>query len=157
MGWTRQGNWHLTLKFLGDVDPARLDGLKAALAGVRFAPFALRGAGGGFFPPARAGRPAEPRVLWVGLGAGAEQASRLAAAVEDALEPLGFAREARPFSPHLTLARVKRAGRDDWGELVAALNATAWPEIQLDRFALWRSELGQGGPTYTPLAEFAAR
>src|SRR3989442_1092556 len=92
--WTRPEGRHLTLKFLGEVADEGVDAVEDALAGT------LEGAGPfdaarrelGAFPSFR-----RARVLWVGADEGAAAMPALAARVDDALEPLGFAREARPF------------------------------------------------------------
>mgnify|MGYP001012690559 CR=1 FL=1 len=168
LGWTRPGSWHLTLKFLGDVPESGKGGLEevvGALAAIRFAPFALRGAGAGFFPDAGA-----PRTLWIGVDAGRKECADLAGLVEKALVPLGYAKERRPFSPHLTLARVrdgrsghaKRAPVDRgqaaavWRTLADDLAALDWPAFTVTGFTLFRSVLDRSGPVYSPLAEFPA-
>ncbi|MDQ7834938.1 MAG: RNA 2',3'-cyclic phosphodiesterase [Humidesulfovibrio sp.] len=152
ISWTRPGNWHLTLKFLGDVAEERLPGLIQALGGVAFAPLPLAVGRAGFFPSAGRGG---PKGLWAELRLGGPECARLAAAVERALEPLGFAPEKRPFAPHLTLGRVKDAAPgDDWTLVDRALAAESWPVGEVDRFVLWRSALGPGGPQYFRLAEF---
>lgn len=151
LGWTRQGNWHVTLKFLGDVDPGRVDAVADALSGIRFSSFPMCAGGAGGFPDT-----VRPRVLWVGLREGEEACRQLAATVEDSLAPLGFAPEKRPFSPHLTIARIKKYSRDPFEEAVAGMAATDWEPFRVDRFVLWRSILGVGGPVYTPLAEVKA-
>jgi 2'-5' RNA ligase len=156
LSWTRRGNWHLTLKFLGDVEEERLEDVRTALATVEFQAFTLQAGGGGFFPPPKRGMLPKPRVVWAGLAKGAAEARVLAKDVEAALQPLGFEPERRPFSPHLTLARVKWAGRDPWEELLADLEARTWPEITVDEFVLWQSVLAKGGPSYIALAKFPA-
>lgn len=159
--WTRPTNWHLTLRFLGETDEAGRDAVieaaGAALAALPFVPFALRAAGGGAFPST-----ARPRVLFAGLAEGAEQCRALAACLEEAARRAGFAPEARPFVPHLTVARVKDraqpASRTDsrFPALLDALDRTVWPVARVDEVVLWRSETGQGGPRYTRLAAFPA-
>jgi 2'-5' RNA ligase len=151
LSWTRPGNWHVTLKFLGDIGDDRVEPISRALAGVAWDGFAVRGGGGGFFPG-----PDRPKVVWVGLALGADQCRDLAGRIERALEPLGLEPERRPFSPHLTVARVKRGERDPWPEALSALAAMDWPEFRAERFTLWKSELSSQGPTYTALAEFPA-
>jgi 2'-5' RNA ligase len=152
LSWTKTGNWHLTLKFLGDAPAERLEAIKSALATVRFAPFVLQPAGGGFFPPA-GGREPRPRVLWVGLGQGAPACVSLARQVDEAMQGLGFPAETRPLAAHLTLARVKDAQPDAWLEFVKDLEETSWPPTTVDRIVLWRSELGPGGPKYSSMFE----
>lgn len=106
--WTHPGNWHLTLRFLGNVPAPRIPELATALAQVAFAPFTLAVGRAGAFPARGA-----PRVVWLGLARGAKECASLAASVDAVLAPLGFAPESRPFAPHLTLARVHEARSDD--------------------------------------------
>ena len=150
--WTRPGNWHLTLKFLGEVEEKQVSAIKRVLSGVQFKAFMFQAGGAGFFPPGRS-----PRVLWVGVDRGGDACAGLAGSVEKALLPLGFAREKRKFSPHLTLARVRRAAPDPWDEIMNNLSQLSWPAFKVDSFVLQQSVLGPQGPTYTPLAEFKAR
>ncbi|MGE4298775.1 MAG: RNA 2',3'-cyclic phosphodiesterase [Desulfovibrionaceae bacterium] len=152
LAWTRPGNWHVTLAFLGDVAATSVEGVCAALATVAAAPFTLRAAGAGFFPDAR-----RPRVAWVGVAQGGAALAALSAQVWRSLEPLGFVAEQRPFAAHLTLARVRPAARDPWDVFAAEVGGMAWPEVVVDRFCLWRSDLDQAGPTYTALGSFALR
>ena len=129
--WTHPGNWHLTLRFLGNVPTPRLPELTTALAEVAFAPFTLAVGRAGAFP-ARG----TPRVLWLGLTRGGKECASLAGAVNAALAPLGFAPEGRPFAPHLTLARVHEArgidrpehDRQEHGPRGAERGACARPE-----------------------------
>ena len=107
LAFVRPETWHVTLKFLGDVPldgPMGVSALIPALAEVDFAPFDLSPGGGVFFP-----NPARPRVVAVGLSAGADACRELAGNVETALADLGFPRETRAFTPHLTVARRKDA------------------------------------------------
>ncbi len=151
--WTNPENWHLTLRFLGEVEAAAVPTLRSALAGVRFAPFALRLGAAGGFPPA-GGRGA-PRTLWVGLERGGAECVRLAADIGQALEPLGFEPGDRPLRPHVTLGRVRQpAPGDGWSAALAGLDLGGLPEFLAERFTLWRSILGPGGPRYQPLADF---
>lgn len=156
IGFTRPENWHLTLRFLGDVDPADLPGLRAALSPVRFAPFELElGAAGSFPPLARAGRGRPPQTLWAGLARGAEHCAALARDINQALARAGFPPEDRPLRPHVTLGRVRapQAG-DDWRAALAAADLSGTGPALMDRFVLWRSVLGPGGPRYEQLAAY---
>ncbi|HSA96061.1 MAG TPA: RNA 2',3'-cyclic phosphodiesterase [Acidobacteriota bacterium] len=107
--WTKPGGYHLTLKFLGEIDEATVERVKAVLkaAASRRGAFSLRLRGTGAFPGEL-----NPRVLWLGIEAGPELAG-LQSDLEAALETEGFPREDRPFKPHLTLGRVKGRGRLD--------------------------------------------
>ncbi len=102
--WTRPENVHLTLKFLGNAREEILGDLRAALENICAAhmPFDVELAGLGAFPSAR-----RARILWLGIGAGFEELRSLAADVDIALMSLGFEREERPYTPHLTLGRIR--------------------------------------------------
>jgi 2'-5' RNA ligase len=154
--WVRPENLHLTLKFLGAVPEVQLPDLRAALDGAagRHRPFKLGFGGAGVFPPR--GR---PRVVWIDLSAGAGEMAALQADVEAGLAPLGFPPEKRPFSPHLTIGRVRELG--DPFALTSALAAAgemSWGECVVDRVHLMRSDLFPTGPRYSILQEvrFAA-
>jgi len=150
--WTRPGNWHLTLFFLGDVSEETGDRVLEALSAVRHPRFQLKAGGGGFFPP---GGNKPPRVVWAGLDRGAEACTGLAAKVREVLVQLGFQADQRPFKPHLTLARVKQAkGGDDWPGLLRDLNDQEWPAVDMASFVLWQSFLKPSGPVYAALREF---
>lgn len=151
LGWTKEGNWHLTLKFLGEVDEDRAADIGAALEGLRLAAFTLQAGGTGYFPNAR-----NPRVFWVGLAQGADECSAWAGQVETVMEGLGFAREDRPFRPHLTLARVKEARKDDWEGLRTEAAEVEWPAVRIAEVVLWRSRLGPNGPAHEALRQVRA-
>jgi len=103
--WVVPSKWHVTLRFLGDVPSEQLSSLKSELegsvSGVKSFPFRLGGLSG--FPRSRTAR-----VLVVKVEEGLDEIRLLARRLEKSLSSLGFRREKRPFSPHLTLARVRR-------------------------------------------------
>lgn len=147
VAWVSPENLHVTLKFLGHVDEARLEPMRGALGGAAAAgpPFDLAITGLGAFPTA-----ARPRVLWAGVGRGAEALAALAAAVERALAALGVPPEDRPFSAHVTLGRVREPRRDP--ALAAALAAGAardFGTLRVAHVSLMRSDLSPGGRRYT--------
>ena len=142
---------HLTLKFLGTVDAGRIPGLQAALSalGPAVAPFAveLRGVGG--FPDLQA-----PRALWAGVSSGVDDLSALAHRVDEACAARGFPRERRPFSPHLTVARLRdSATTEDRRRAGAVLAAAdyAGAAFTVDAFRLIKSTLTPSGPVYETL------
>jgi 2'-5' RNA ligase len=148
VAWVARDNVHLTLKFLGAVEPARLDALAASLAGaVAGRPeFTLGLRGLGAFPS-----PTRARVLWAGVDAGAAPLAALAADVDEALAALGMAREARAFAAHVALGRV-RAPRAN-AALAEALRAGgALGGQAVTRVSLMRSDLSPRGARYTELA-----
>src|SRR5262249_60776699 len=96
----------LTLGFLGGVSDGGAGGVLGALrAPIPLAPFEVAWQGLGAFPPE-----GPLRVIWVGAGRGRDAVLELEHMVSARLEPLGFEQEARPYAPHLTLARVREAG-----------------------------------------------
>jgi 2'-5' RNA ligase len=96
-----------------------------------------------------------PRVVWVGVEAGAEPLSGLAKDVEAAMAPLGFPKEKRGFSAHLTLGRV-RSPKNAAALLAALGQADAGPfgTVEVTRFELMQSELRPTGSVYTVLEKF---
>src|SRR5436190_9797038 len=119
----RADHVHLTLVFLGEVDEAVAQSVVAAMSEpFSLAPFALSIGGAGVFPPRGA-----PRVLWLGVLDGTAEAIALQRLVVDRLAPFGIEREARPFRPHLTLARWREsrgAQRPRLSEHAAAIART---------------------------------
>jgi 2'-5' RNA ligase len=152
VAWSPPSNLHITTKFIGWWPDERLDELKAALAGLPPRdPIAVHLHRLGFFPNERA-----PRVFWCGIEA--PGLDRLAAATDRATAALGLEPEKRPFSPHLTLARIKE--RIDTGPLqkaIAALPSLDFGRCEARSFFLYRSELKPTGSVYTKLAEFPLR
>ena len=153
--WVRPEGMHLTLKFLGDVPAERVPAIEEALAAAVEGPLEMRLA---FRALGTFGGPARLRVLWVGAEGDTPRLVELAGRVESALAPLGFPPERRPYSPHLTLARVSdRASpeqRRRLAELVAAFAMPPAPEAVVREVNLMRSFLEPGGARYQRLAVF---
>lgn len=150
VSWERAEKMHLTLKFFGDVEAARAGALSAALAraAASAGTLALRLEGTGVFPS-----PGRPNVLWLGVADGAGGLPRLHARVEQECAAAGFAREARPFHPHVTLARVRQANRET--RALAHRHAeTGFGPVAfgVKEIVLMRSDFGPGGSTYTALS-----
>lgn len=149
ISWTKKGNWHLTLAFLGDLRPEIQTRIREGLASVRTPPFELQAQGAGFFPPKKT-----PRVVWIGVGPGRAPCQELAGNIEQTLAPFGFPPSKRGFNPHLTLARIKKPDQDDWQSLLLDLNQRHWPRFRVESFVFWQSRLTPQGPVYTPITEF---
>jgi len=149
LSWTQAGNWHLTLSFLGELEPEMLAAVQDALHTVTGPAFSFQAFGGGFFPPGK-----KPRVVWVGAGQGAQECIHLADQVEQSLQSLGFPLSSRPFRPHLTIARVKQPRSDDWSTLLQWLHKRTWPFFTVDKFILYASRLTPQGPIYTTIQEY---
>jgi 2'-5' RNA ligase len=149
--FVRPENIHLTLRFLGNVEPATVDAIAAAMteAAAEMAPLSLTAKGIGAFPGVR-----KARVVWAGLAGATAELISFQGRVAEALEPRGFPRERRRFTAHLTLARVRERQTVDPERLVAAmesLNALASPPFAAEELALFQSDLRPGGAVYTPL------
>jgi RNA 2',3'-cyclic 3'-phosphodiesterase len=148
--WERPEKMHLTLKFVGEVERARAAELSTAAArsAGTTASFVLSVGGTGTFPPH-----GPPRVLWLGVEDASGGLALLHRRLEDECVAAGFPREARPFNPHLTLARV-RAPRDA-RDLAAAHREThfAPQTFTISELLVIRSELGPGGSRYTTVSQ----
>jgi RNA 2',3'-cyclic 3'-phosphodiesterase len=146
VAWVGPDNFHLTLKFLGGVEAARLDAIAAALAdaAATCGAFDLGVGDLGAFPSRT-----RPRVLWAGIDDGAAAAATLASRLDVVLAPLGLPPEGRAFSAHVTLGRV-RAPRPN-PRLAQALSGGAFGRQRVDRLSLMRSELSPRGARYTEL------
>jgi 2'-5' RNA ligase len=150
--WVTPDSMHLTLKFLGDMDPARVPHVVAAIqtACVGIAPFEMAVRGAGCFPNYQ-----RPNVIWAGLTGQVQPATLLAQHIEDECARLGFEPDGRPFSPHLTLGRVMREAappeRRQIGETVRRLDINLKSIIRANEVTLIRSELKPAGSVYTPL------
>ncbi len=147
--WSPPVNLHITTKFIGEWPEERLDELREALAalpGRDALRVAIRRVG--FFP-----NPHAPRIFWCGIEA--PGLDRLAADTDDATARLGIAREDRPFSPHLTLARIKeRPDLQPLREAIASLDSLDFGTFEAGSWFLYQSTLKPGGSVYTKLAEF---
>jgi 2'-5' RNA ligase len=152
VSWVRTENVHVTLKFLGETEEKRLARIRPALLEVArdSAPFGIRLSGLGSF----GGR--VPRVVWVGVEEGAEPLGQLAKRVEAALARVGFPKEKRGFTAHLTLGRA-RSPKNAEALLAALGEADAGPfgGVTVSQFELMQSELRPTGSVYTVLDQFA--
>jgi 2'-5' RNA ligase len=156
--WVRIEGVHLTLKFIGEVQPEKIEPIKASLARIRFPDhIELKFRNVGFFPNER-----RPHVFWAGIEAGPELGA-LAADVEASLEPLGIAKEQRAFSPHLTLARLEPRrgpkagspfGLDTLTKAISGAGPLEFGAAIANEFHLYQSILKSGAAEYTRLATF---
>jgi 2'-5' RNA ligase len=159
ISWAQPASIHLTLKFLGDMDEQVIDPLLVAVEQAigRQIPVNVPLERLGAFP-----RPQSPRVLWVGpsenweRGAEAKRIAEIHGAIEQACEGLGFLRETKPFSPHLTLARIK-VGERQVGVALAKGGVLDRPislgSLAVESVVLMKSELKPAGSVYTKLWE----
>ena len=153
-GWVAGDNLHLTLAFLGDTEPGLIGPMEAAVNNniQGFAPFELCFGSPGFFPAT-----GSPRVLWLGIRGEVGKLKILQLKVQSALTNVGFVPESRPFSPHLTLARIKSPVGTE--ALQARVKSMAHMSIEgslsVGAVELMQSRLGPGGPVYNPLVRVA--
>lgn len=148
--WERVEKLHLTLKFLGATAAERVPALleAAAQAAARVSPCELTLADTGVFPVGR-----NPRVLWLGVQDPTGQLALLQQRLETTCAAVGFARDARPFHAHVTLARLRTV--DAAARTLARQHSLLKFEpvpFPLNELVVMRSDLGPGGSQYTPLS-----
>src|ERR1700733_2594888 len=163
--WVQPESLHVTLKFIGEQKQEQVEAITERLERIKGTAFAIRFAGYGFFPTAKAAR-----VFWIGIQAGSQLAG-LAGNIDAAVAELGVPREDRPYSPHLTLARGsagRRSGSpkpqkgDGRNTIFAVLEKRLAIMGELDfggmtahEFILYQSQLSPGGSKYTMLRRFS--
>lgn len=149
--WVATAGIHLTLKFLGDIEPEQVQAAGTALAeaAADIAPFPLTVKGVGVFPSIK-----RPRVIWAGTVDSDQSLAALHQAVEGALAAKGFAEERRPFRGHLTLGRVKdRLDSRGLMNILQRERGFAIEPFAVDRILLYQSRLKRSGAEYTALAQ----
>jgi 2'-5' RNA ligase len=158
--WVSAQSLHITLKFIGEWPPQRLEELKRALSNVRGQSSQIIFGGTGFFPTAKSAR-----VFWIGVQAGPELAA-LAAAVDSATADLGIESERRDFTPHLTLARAGSARPQRMPsdrpspafhrlqQKLAAMPPVSFGTMAAKEFFLFESKLSPKGAQYSKLQRF---
>lgn len=151
--WVDPGNIHLTLKFLGDISPEITGRITSALedAARDAHPFDIEVSGLGVFPNTK-----RVQIIWVGLAGELAKLEQLQKRIEAGLTPLGFPPEARPFTPHLTLARVRDYARPDdrlaLGEVIAGTSFEQKYKIKVNAVLLMKSQLTREGPIYSKIS-----
>jgi RNA 2',3'-cyclic 3'-phosphodiesterase len=149
VSWVKSGSIHLTLKFLGNIateQVAEIQGVLQAIAVAR-SPFQLQPMGCGAFPSLK-----QMRVVWVGLQGAVEALLELQKAIEEALVPLGFAAEERPFRAHLTVGRVKgKRHLQLLQEAILRRQGFQAEAFDVTDVVLYKSELRPEGARYTVL------
>jgi 2'-5' RNA ligase len=140
-------NLHLTLRFLGNVTPARLDQIREGLDDLAFQSFQVTLKGVGVFP-----NPHRVNVVWIAFDAGHLELLDLHRQVNTKLVPLGFPLDRQRFSPHITIARVRSGkNRVQLVDTILASEATLFGSFHLDTVKLKKSVLTPNGPIYTTL------
>ncbi len=151
MNWVQSESIHLTLRFLGSIEPSCIPQLLSVLKpiGDKTGKFSLDVHGVGVFPNRQ-----RPSIFWVGVSGQTLNLQRLVLKIAAALEPLGFPLEEKAYHPHLTLARIKRDNASVGSALLekGALESDHHlGTLTVDRFVLFQSDLNPTGACYTPL------
>jgi 2'-5' RNA ligase len=149
VSWTRPGNFHLTIRFLGEVDGARMDALSACLAAsARQIPrLHLRWEQLGVFPHLR-----RPRVLWAGIKEDTGHLAALAAQLAQATAPFSTAPVEDRFAAHVTLGRIRQIATPGLAALVREISGAerkAWGAWEAEGLQLFESELHSSGSRHT--------
>lgn len=147
--WVKPENIHLTLKFLGNIEPGWVDRILREMDHIAgdTERFTLYIKGIGCFPNMR-----NPRVIWVGVEDVEKRAASLQLRLDSSLESLGFPREERAFTPHLTIGRFKSpSGRKEILDEVHKLGIPSLGSLEAEEMILFQSELNPQGAIYTPL------
>ena len=146
--WVKPEHAHLTLVFIGDVEDARVPAVIDAIGGeIDLPAFDVVFQGAGVFPPRGA-----PRVLWIGVDAGARELIALQQTLASRVMSLGLPLDDRAFHPHLTLARWRESRPSDRGRALDAAPRGVVGRARVEGATLYQSRLSPSGPTYTPLA-----
>lgn len=146
-GWVRAENYHVTLRFLGEIDPlltVELERISRRVAG-RLEPFTLILDRLGCFPSVE-----RPRILWIG-GEASPVFHGLASSLRHELRTLDFPPERKPTVAHVTLARIKGRPDPELPRILDDSHPISELEVRADRIALMESVLTPGGAVYTPL------
>lgn len=148
--WVKRENLHVTMKFLGEIAPERVEELRLAaeLACEGLRPFLLELNMLGAFP-----NPERPRVIWVGCSAPPQEIISLYQRLERELDPLGFPPEGKGYTPHVTLGRVKDVVRT--GGTLGKVEPFRFV-TEARGLTLMESRLDPGGAIYTPIFQLGA-
>jgi len=147
--WVLPENMHLTLKFLGDIGTDSIPNIRDVMeeAVLYTTPFKLGVSGVGVFPNMR-----RIQIIWAGVTGELSPLNELQKNLDTGLKNLGFAPESRPFTAHLTLARMRDEAspgeRETAGKIISTVQIKA-PEFQVKAINLIKSELKREGPVYT--------
>jgi len=150
--WVDPSLIHITLKFLGETDEKKLDGIFEATCEVaeKFCPFFIKIYKMGAFPNLEC-----PRVIWLGIKEGSSQLAQIAKELEKKLFKQGFPREKREWVPHLTIGRVKQLqDRESIKRAIMREKQTSGGEAKIEAITVMQSRLTPQGPIYTPLQKF---
>ena len=143
-------NFHITLKFLGNVHSKTLDKMAEEISEtIRLKQFLLEISGIGAFPTEK-----NPRVIWAGTGEGGDKLKELAKVIDEIAYKFGFKRESKPFVPHATIARVKRISgfhKKEIMEIIRNNSGTYFGDFMVNKIKIKKSILTPRGPIYEDL------
>ncbi|HZS46694.1 MAG TPA: RNA 2',3'-cyclic phosphodiesterase [Blastocatellia bacterium] len=148
VSWTKPDNLHLTLKFLGEISDSQITIVRSAVNKIceKVSAFELEIGDIGVFP-----NPRRPRIIWAGVSGDLNAVLAIQSTIDSELVSSGFATDAHPFNPHLTLGRIKTPKRTR--ELLALADVFEIPKnnFRVDRIIVMRSQLNPTGSIYTPI------
>lgn len=150
--WVRPANIHLTLKFFAAVDEPQLEKVRTGTSEIagKYSQFIIRIRKTGVYPSF-----SRPRVIWTGIEASDSSLSAIRESLECGLESLGFPRERRDFTPHLTLGRFRSGkGKKPLQERMKSMAQTHCEPIHVHSLTLYKSQLTPQGSIYTVLEKF---
>jgi 2'-5' RNA ligase len=149
--WVRPENIHLTLKFLGDLDPDDIDKIGAAMTGatIEFSPITMSVRGIGVFPGIK-----RPRVIWLGLGGDIRSLLALQGRLEEKLAGVGFPKDKRSFKAHLTLGRIKQSANPAViRQMISEYASLSSDEFTCNQVILFKSDLKPLGAVHSKLKQ----
>jgi len=153
--WLATQNIHITLKFLGEVEKSQLEQFSGCCAAIEWSTFVLKLGGSGYFPSVK-----RPHVFWQGFSAGIDEMRGLLSQVERCAVGIGVLKDFRPYTPHLTLARIKPSKDGNAVAVFRQLQKKAddllpvGSSFPVTAFSLYQSQLTPAGAVYTRLAAF---
>jgi len=147
----QDGQYHLTLKFLGETDEGKAVEVQEKLTKIDFPAFRMSLNGFGYFPQGR-----QPKVLWVGIEKN-KKLVELQKKIEAICCSLGFEPENRPFKPHITLARMKGVAKRDVMSFINQHKQFRIPEVPINEFVLYESKLRSDGALHIRLKTFSLK
>ncbi|RLE59825.1 MAG: RNA 2',3'-cyclic phosphodiesterase [Thermoprotei archaeon] len=142
-------NLHITLKFIGEIPPVKVEALKRKLQQVEYPRFSIEFQGVGGFPSL-----SRARVLWIGVSKGSEKLIEISEIVEKSLLKAGIPKSSKSFHPHLTIARVKAPLNQRLKKMLEEYRDVVFGHMNVEKFFLMRSVLTSRGPIYSELAGY---
>ncbi|MBD3182386.1 RNA 2',3'-cyclic phosphodiesterase [Candidatus Poribacteria bacterium] len=149
--WTKYGNIHLTLKFLGDTPVSQVDFIDEKLREIsgKFSSFNMILEGVGAFPNSR-----KPRIIWAGINTTDETLENLAKQIEKEMDKIGFPKEKRKFKPHLTIGRIRKLNNPTvMSKVLENIQIRKIGEFTVESVSFIESQLDPGGSIYTTLCD----